>query len=66
MASFDKISANIRIVNDDRRSVCSINNVNPTVSAQTAAAFVDALKTIYNNGECSARLNITQIINTGQ
>ena len=66
MASFDNISANIRIVNENRRSVCSINNVNPLVSAQTAAAFVDALKTIYNNGECTARLNISQVINTGQ
>ena len=63
MASFDKISANIRIVNEDRRSVCSINNVNPAVTAQTAAAFVDALKTIYNNGDCTARLNISQLIN---
>ena len=64
MASFTKVSANIRIVNEDRRSVCSVNNVNPSVSAQTAAAFVDALKTIYNNGDCIARLNISQIIDT--
>ena len=62
MASFSNVAANIRIVNADRRSVCSINNVNPLVSAQTAAAFVDALKTIYNNGPCVARLNISQEI----
>jgi len=62
MAGFTNASANIRLINDDRRSVCSINNVNPGVSAQTAAAFVGALKTIYNNGECTARLNISQEI----
>ena len=62
MASFSNVSANIRIVNEDRRSVCSINKVNPSVSATTAAAFVGALKTIYNNGNCTARLNISQDI----
>jgi len=62
MAGFTNVSANIRLINEDRRSVCSVNNVNPSVSAQTAAAFVGALKTIYNNGECTARLNITQEI----
>jgi len=62
MANFSNASANIRIVNEDRRSVCSLNNVNPSVSATTAAAFVGALKTIYNNGNCTARLNISQDI----
>lgn len=62
MASFSNASANIRIVNENRRSVCSINKVNPSVSAATAAAFVGALKTIYNNGNCTARLNISQDI----
>ena len=62
MASFTNVSANIRIVNENRRSVCSVNNVNPSVSAATAAAFVGALKTIYNNGPCVARLNISQDI----
>ena len=62
MAGFTNTSANIRLINEDRRSVCSINNVNPDISAQTAAAFVDALKIIYNNGECTARLSISQEI----
>jgi len=62
MTGFTNASANIRLINEDRRSVCSINNVNPDINAQTAAAFVDALKIIYNNGECTARLNISQEI----
>ena len=62
MASFSKISANIRVINEDRRSICTVNNVNPLVTAQTASAFVDALKTIYNNGDCTARLHISQEI----
>ena len=62
MPEFTNVSANIRITNVNRRSVCSVSNVNPSVSAQTAAAFVDAIKTIYNNGDCTARLIVTREI----
>jgi hypothetical protein len=58
MANLERVSANIRITNEDRRSVCSINNVSPTVEAQTAVNFVNAIKTLYNNGQCSARMNV--------
>ena len=62
MPQFTNVSANIRITNENRRSVCSVNNVNPSVTAQVAFAFVDAIKTIYNNGSCTARLNVSREI----
>ena len=58
MASIDVIGANIRLTNEENRSVCLINNVSPNVSANTAAAFVSAIEKIYNNGPCTARMNV--------
>jgi len=58
MAELVIVSANIRITNEDRRSVCSVNNVSPSVAPETAAAFVNAIETLYNNGACSARMNV--------
>jgi hypothetical protein len=58
MAEFTTASANLRIVNDDGRSVFSAANVSPTVSADTASGFVGAVEKLHNNGSCSARLNI--------
>ena len=51
-------SANLRLTNEDRRSVFSVGNVSPTVTAETAANFVDAVEKIYNNGDCNARISI--------
>ena len=58
MANFVTASASIRLTNEDNRRVCSVNNVSPTVTAQTAGAFVDAIETLYNAGECTARMNV--------
>ena len=52
-------SANLRVTNDERRSVFSVATVSPTVTAATLANFVDAVETLYNNGQCAARLNVT-------
>ena len=57
MAELVPVSANIRLSNYDGNSVCFVSGVSPSVSAGTAAAFVDAIETIYNNGDCSARMN---------
>ena len=57
MAALTPVSANMRISNDKER-ICSVLNVSPTVTAQTAANFVDAIETIYNNGDCTARINL--------
>ena len=62
MAEFVNISANMRISNEEGTRVCSIANVNPTLSAQTASAFVKAIETLYNDGQCSGRLFIGQDI----
>lgn len=58
MANFVTASASIRLTNEDNKRVCSVNNVSPTVSAETAGAFIDAIETLYNYGECTARMNI--------
>ena len=62
MAALTTASANIRMANEAGRSICSVNNVSPTVSAETAAGFVTAIETLYNNGMCTARLNIVHDI----
>ena len=58
MAEFTPASATIRITNENRRSVCSVNNVSSSVTADTAAAFVSAIEKLYNDGPCSARMSI--------
>ena len=57
MAEKIAVSGNMRIVNENKKLVCSINNVSPAVTANTAAAFVDAIETLYNNGACTARVS---------
>jgi len=59
MAELATRSANIRVTNDDGRVVCSVNNVSPTVNASTAAGFVNAIETLYNEGPCTARMSVT-------
>jgi len=65
MANFVAASANIRLTNEDRKSVCSVSGISPTVSAETAAGFVDAIEKIYNNGTCSARMSLVMDIVRG-
>ena len=62
MAEFINVSANIRISNEEGTRVCSVTNVNPSVSAQTAAAFVKAIETLYNSSKCAGRLFVGQDI----
>ena len=52
-------SATLRLTNEERRSVFSVGNVSPSVSAETAAGFVNAVEKIYNNGTCAARISIS-------
>jgi len=52
-------SAGLRIVNEDKRGVFSITNISPSASAETVAGFVDAVEKLYNNGTCSASVNIS-------
>jgi len=62
MANFVTAFANIRIANEERKNICSISGVSPTVTAEVAAAFVGAIETIYNNGTCTARLSVAMDI----
>jgi len=62
MATFATAFANLRISNKESKRVCSVSNVSPTVSADTVAAFVDAIETIYNNGTCTARFSVAMDI----
>jgi len=62
MAEFVTTSANLRVTNAERRSVFSVAGVEPTISAQTLAGFVDAVETLYNTGPCAARLGIAMIL----
>jgi len=62
MANFNTTSASIRLTNEERKSICSVSNVSPTVTADTAAAFVNAIEKIYNNGTCTARMSIAMDI----
>ena len=59
MASFANASARIRIANDNKKNICAFGNINPTVNADTATAFVRAIEKVYNNGTCNAKLNIS-------
>ena len=58
MAELRALSANMRISNADHGRVCSVSQVAPSVTAQTAVNFVDAIEKIYNNGACTARMSI--------
>jgi len=60
MPEFVTAFASMRLRNEEGKSVFSVTNVSPTVTAETAAAFVGAVETIYNNGPCTARLNIVR------
>jgi len=58
MAQLKPVTAGMRFTNEDNKSVCSVRNVSHSVTAETAAAFTNAIETLYNNGPCDARLNI--------
>ncbi len=58
MAELVTKSANIRMSDADKKSVASINNVLPTVTAEKAAAFVNGIETLRNNGACSAQMRV--------
>ena len=62
METFNSVSGSIRISNPEGKRICSALNVSPTVQPATAAAFVTAIETIYNNGPCTARISLTMDI----
>jgi len=65
MPEFITAFATMRLTNKERKSIFSVTNVSPTVSAETTAGFVDAVETIYNNGPCTARMSIVMDLERG-
>jgi hypothetical protein len=63
MASLVAASATLRLTNEERRSVFSVGNVSPTVTAEVAEGFVNAVEKLYNNGQCTARVSIVLDLN---
>jgi len=58
MAQITPISSLLRLTSDNtERIVCTISNVAPNVSANTAFGFAKAVEQLYNDGPCSIRLN---------
>ena len=64
MAEFITKSANLRLTDADKKSVCSVNDVSPSVPAETAAAFVEAVETLFNGGPCTAQMRVVYDLKT--
>ena len=58
MTQFNPISAGMRVINEDKTRICSVLSMAHDVDATTVGNFVDAIETLYNNGVCTARMNI--------
>jgi len=48
----------MRIINYDKTRICSVLNMAHDANATIVGNFVDAIETLYNNGACTARMNI--------
>jgi len=48
----------MRVMNDDKKRICSVLGMAHDVEAATVGNFVDAIETLYNNCACTARMNI--------
>jgi len=57
MATITNTSASLRIRNAQNRAVCSINGVDPSMTAEDAAGFVTGIRTMYNRGLVFARIH---------
>jgi len=62
IASIINASAALRIRSAENRAVCSINGVDPAMSAEDAAGFVTGIQTMYNRGPVKARIHIVSDI----
>ena len=58
MAQLSPISASMRISNEEKTRICSVLNMAHNATPQAVANFVTAIETLYNNGPCTARMNI--------
>jgi hypothetical protein len=58
MAIINPVSAALRIRNELNRAVCSVNGVNPDMTAESAAGFVTGIQYMYNRGKVLARIYV--------
>lgn len=66
MPSIGNTTAALRIRSAQNRAICSINGVDPSMSAEKAAGFVTAIQTMYNRGLVTARIHIVSDIQLTQ
>ena len=57
MPSIVNASATLRVLNGERRSVCSVSGVNPNMAAGDAVGFIEGLTMMYNRGDLTARIH---------
>ena len=57
MANIANTSAALRVRSIQNRAICSINGVNPNMTAQDAVGFVTGIQTMYNRGPVLARIH---------
>jgi len=62
MATIVPATAAIRVRSAQNRAVCSINGVNPNMTAENAAGFVLGIQTMYNRGPVTARIHVVSDI----
>ena len=57
MATITNMSASLRMRNTQNRAICSINDVDPNMTAEDAAGFVTGIQAMYNRGTVSAHIH---------
>lgn len=57
MANIVHASSAIRITDAAGRSVCSLNGVNPNMTASDAVGFVEGIEELHNGGPVTARIS---------
>ena len=62
MATIVTASAALRIRSAKNGAICSINGVNPNMTAENAAGFVSGIQELYNRGTVSAHIHVVSDI----
>ena len=62
MANIVHASAALRIRSAQNRAICSINGVNPNMTAENAAGFVTGIQAMYNREPVQARIHVVSDI----
>ena len=57
MANIVAASAALRVRSAQNRAICSINGVDPNMTANNAVGFVEGIQDMYNRGPVSASIH---------